>query len=59
MQYPTKEEIEKADQQQLAKWYRFLESPKNESESELLSLICDKFKGFSAELSKKVGWDKN
>jgi len=71
MKYPTKEEIEKADRIQLAKWYRFLDSPGIHAagdsnfqevldyESLLMMRIEERFKelgGMTPKISKLIGW---
>lgn len=57
--YPSKVEVEVADREQLARWHRFLRSPLNVEEVEILNLIEKGFKnmgGFTPEISKKIGW---
>lgn len=58
MDYPTLQQVEAADREQLGKWYRFLQSPgwaylnspefefhkKLEEEVEIMDLICLRFK---------------
>ncbi len=71
MNYPTLQQVETADREQLAEWYRGLQSPgwaylnnpdfnkKLEEETEIMDLICVRFKEigmFTPELSKKLGW---
>lgn len=71
MNYPTLEEVKAADRIQLARWYRFLDSPgmkfvgtpkfeqKINEEVEIMNFICDRFKdlgGFTSEISKAIGW---
>ena len=73
MNYPTIEEVEKADHIQLAKWYRFLESPGMSAagtaefdevmaaESVIMNRLVDRFKemgGMNSGISKAIGWDK-
>jgi hypothetical protein len=68
--YPTMEQVEKADRQQLAFWVRFLPSPggsaigyKNfnetlEKEVEILNRILERFDesgGWTPSLSKSIG----
>ena len=64
MTYPTKEEVENASKEQLARWYRFLPSPGEnnieniDSEEEILNSILHRFSklgGWNSYLSKKVG----
>ena len=57
-QFPTAEEIDKADVEQLAKWYRFL-LPETPEQKKLMDRIADKFKkagGMTPALSKKIGY---
>lgn len=66
--YPTLEEVETADQLQLAQWYRFLKSPGSsaigqdnfedvlEQEVKTMNRIRERFEGFTPELSKSIGW---
>lgn len=60
MGYPSKEKVEQFikenNQEALAKYYRFLPSPKNQEEVEIINLIHKEFKGFNSTLSKKIGW---
>lgn len=59
--YPSFEEIEAADHEQIATWYRFLSSPINEEESRKIQRITQKlndFGGFNPELSKRIGWQE-
>jgi hypothetical protein len=61
MKYPTKEEIKKADREQICRWHRFLPSPINTTEHELSSIIFARYNelgGFTPELSKKIGWEE-
>lgn len=57
MKVPSIEEIEanKDNQFQLAQWYRFCEC-NTPDEVIRINLICKYFKGFTASLSKAVGW---
>ena len=57
-QFPTTAEIEKADVEQLAKWYRFL-LPETPEQNKLMDRICEKLKkagGMTPALSKKIGY---
>lgn len=61
MRYPTKNEVLKAGRYQICEWYRFLPSPENSEEGEIVDLIVKKFRrfgGFTPEISKDVGWEK-
>jgi hypothetical protein len=56
--YPSIEQVRRADHEQLGKWYRFLRSPANDTEQTVMSLIVTRFNkkgGFNPELSKKIG----
>jgi len=60
MRYPTVEQVEKADRIQLAKWYRFLRSPKDQEEVDVSNRITERFQElgfFSPEISKLIGWE--
>lgn len=62
MNYPTLEEVNRADKKQLAIWYRFLPSPVNEDQVKIIDEIILSFHnkgGWTPELSKEVGWDDN
>lgn len=69
MNYPTLQQVEGADREQLAIWYRFLKSPgwahinhsdfpeKLDEEGKIMDLICLRFKEmgmFTPEISKKI-----
>ena len=73
MNYPTIEEVEMADREQLCRWHRFLKSPGFEAIGEdnfeevmnSQAVILDhienrllKFGGFTPEISKKIGWEE-
>lgn len=72
MRYPTLEEVENADREQLGNWYRFLPSPGWDSlneanfneimqqEAKIMTRIVERFKEmgmFTPELSKRIGWE--
>jgi len=61
MKYPTLEEVEKADREQLCRWWRFLSSPEELTPMTLavLSRLTERFNevgGFNTAISKKIGW---
>jgi hypothetical protein len=59
MNYPTAEQVAAADRVQLGTWYRFLPSPNNDAEIDIMTKIFDRFKAmgmFTPEISKIVGW---
>jgi hypothetical protein len=56
--FPTIEEVERADKEQLARWYRFLPSGETAAEQKIMRRIAERFEkldGMTAELSKKIG----
>lgn len=56
--FPTLEEVEKADKEQLAYWYRFLPSGETVADQKIMKRIAQRFEelgGMTAELSKKIG----
>ena len=56
--FPTFEEVEKADKEQLARWYRFLPSGENAADQKVMKRIAERFDklgGMTPELSKKIG----
>ena len=56
--FPTVEEVEKADKEQLARWYRFLPSGEPAGDQKIMKRIAERFEnlgGMTVELSKKIG----
>jgi len=56
--FPTIEEVERADKEQLARWYRFLPSGDTAADEKIMKRIGERFEklgGMTAELSKKIG----
>jgi hypothetical protein len=56
--FPTPQEVEKADKEQLARWYRFLPAGENGADQEIMKRIAQRFLklgGMTPELSKKIG----
>jgi len=56
--FPTLDEVEKADIEQLARWYRFLPSGETVADKKILKRIADRFDklgGMTPELSKRIG----
>ncbi len=56
--FPTIQEVEKADKEQLARWYRFLPSGETAADQKIMTQIAERFDklgGMTAELSKKIG----
>ena len=60
MNYPTLEQVQKADRFQICEWYRFLPSA-NDEQYHIQTLIYEKFQefgGFTPSISKAIGWTK-
>lgn len=58
MEYPTVQEVEKADRTQICRWYRFIPSPITNAQAEILKNIVRKFKelgGMTPAISKEIG----
>ena len=56
--FPTIEEVERADKEQLARWYRFLPSGETAADQKIMKRIAKRFEklgGMTAELSEKIG----
>jgi hypothetical protein len=56
--FPTIEEVERVDKEQLARWYRFLPSGETAADQKIMKPIAERFEkldGMTAELSKKIG----
>jgi hypothetical protein len=56
--FPSIEEVDKADKEQLARWYRFLPSGETAAEQKIMKRIAERFEkvgGMTPELSKKIG----
>jgi hypothetical protein len=56
--FPTIEEVERADKEQLARWYRFLPSGETAADQKVMRRISERFEelgGMTAELNKKIG----
>jgi len=71
MTYPTINEVNSADHEQICHWFRFLSSPGNkaigqsnfreilEKEATIMDRIVerfDEFNGMTPEISKSIGW---
>lgn len=57
MDFPTLEQVSKADLEQLARWYRFL-TPTTADEQKILDKIAKRFQdqgGMTPELSRRIG----
>lgn len=56
--FPTEAQVEKADREQLARWYRFLPAGETPAQRKLMDRIAERFKksgGMTPELSAKIG----
>lgn len=56
--FPTKEQVEKATHEELARWFRFLPEGDTPEEKKLLDRIAERFEklgGMTTALSKKIG----
>jgi hypothetical protein len=56
--FPTPEEVEKADTEQLARWFRFLPSGETAADQKIMNRFAERFEkfgGMTAELSNKIG----
>jgi len=56
--FPTIDEVERADKEQLARWYRFLPSGETAADQKIMKRIAERFEklgGMNLELSKKIG----
>jgi len=56
--FPTIQEVEKADKELLARWYRFLPSGETPADQKIMRRIAERFEklgGMTAQLSKKIG----
>ena len=54
---PTIQEVEKADKEQLARWYRFLPSGETAADQKIMKRIAERFEklgGMTPELSKEI-----
>jgi hypothetical protein len=57
--FPTMEQVEKADREQLARWYRFLPSGDQLEQRKIRHRLAERFQkmgGMTSELSKKIGF---
>jgi hypothetical protein len=57
--FPTMEEVEKANHEQLARWYRFLPSGDSREQQRVLDKIAERFKklgGMTPTLEKRIGF---
>jgi hypothetical protein len=57
--FPTMEQVEKANPEQLARWFRFLPSGDTNEQQRVQDRIGERFKalgGMTPELSKRIGF---
>jgi hypothetical protein len=60
--FPTMEQVEKADREQIARWHCFLSAPNTASEQNIADRIADRFLntgGLTPGLSQKIGFKQN
>jgi hypothetical protein len=60
--FPTLEKVEKADKEQLTRWYRFLPSGETTADQKIMKRIGEQFEklgGMTVELSQKIGMQRN
>lgn len=58
--FPTMAEVESADVEQLARWYRFLPTGDSKEQQKIMDRIADRFKkagGMTPALSRRIGHD--
>jgi hypothetical protein len=60
MTFPTMEQVEKADREQICRWHRFLHGVGiTEMEVPIMDRIAERFRelgGFTPEISEGIGW---
>jgi hypothetical protein len=57
--FPTMEQVNEADHEQLARWFRFLPSGDTREQQKIQDRIAERFKGLGGmnpALSKKIGF---
>src|SRR5579884_2295882 len=57
--FPTMEQVERANHEQLARWYRFLPSGDTKEQQKIMDRIAERFKrlgGMTPALEKKIGF---
>ncbi len=57
--FPTMDQVEKADREQLARWYRFLPFGDTPEAAKIQHSLTERFQkmgGMTPELSKKIGF---
>ncbi|GEM_PF-1938810 len=59
--YPTMEQVEKADREQIARWHCFLAAPESTKERDIADRIADRLLnmgGLTPGLTEKIGFTK-
>jgi len=59
MKFPTIEQVNNADREQICRWHRFLPTADNDPDAEVQKRLWERFNevgGFTPELSKRIGW---
>jgi hypothetical protein len=57
--FPTMEQVERADREQIARWYRFLPTREIAYSQDIMDRIADRFMnmgGMTPGLSRKIGF---
>jgi hypothetical protein len=57
--FPTATQVENANREQLARWYRFLPSGDSKEQQKVIKRIAERFEslgGMTPKLSKKIGY---
>lgn len=57
--FPAMEQVEEADHEQLARWYRFLPSGDTKEQLKIMDRITERFKklgGMTPAIEKKIGF---
>ena len=60
MRFPTMDEVEAADHEQLCRWYRFLPAGVTPEEPPIMNRLVERFHefgGMTPAISKALGWD--
>lgn len=61
MIWPSIEEVEQADREQVCRWWRFLPCARTEKERKVIEAVSyayDWHGGITPEISKKIGWEE-
>lgn len=60
MTFPTMQQVEDADREQICRWYRFLPGGVTVEQKPIMDRLCERLKelgGFTPAISKKFGLD--